>query len=547
MSAADPGEGLCVQDRIASSLTHRHPLHTGRKVEEPRETTVTMLIRTSTVKSRFKRYALAGMLAWTVIVAGSLALGLSGARQESMALARHEANAYVIKDIAFRQWATSHGGVYVPPTAATPPNPYLSNIPERDVVTATGKKLTLMNPAYMLREVQSAFSTPYGEKGRITSLKPLNPINAPDAWERQALERLEKGEKEIEQVSAIDGVSHLRLMLPFFVETGCLKCHGQQGYKVGDIRGGIDVSVPLTSFDAAARQTSVKLVIGHLTVWFAGLIVLFYFTRRALKHEVERAIDEAEIRKLNEELGRKVEERTQQLLKAQEELVHKEKQALLGQVASNVGHELRNPLGVMSNAVYFLQTVLPDADESVKEYLNIIKHEIAKSEHIVSDLLDSVRTTPPRLASVGVTELIRESLNRCSIPSTVNVVLDVPAAIPPLKVDEQQICMALSKLINNGLDAMPEGGVLELKAHERSQAGSITISVRDTGVGMTQEHQAKLFQPLFTTKARGIGLGLVVVKNLVEANGGSVAVQSEPGKGSVFSITLPINATDEGG
>ena len=253
----------------------------------------------------------------------------------------------------------------------------------------------------------------------------------------------------------------------------------------------------------------------------------------------ERKLAEEKIRKLNEGLETRVKERTQQLLEAQEELVRKEKLAVLGQVAGSVGHELRNPLGVMSNAVYFLQTVLTDADDSVKEYLNIIKSEIAGSERIVSDLLDSVRTKPPQPEMLGIAELIAQTLRKCNVPPSVSVKLDIPATLPPLRVDAMQIQQVLRNLISNGVEAMPEGGVLEMRAVENKPDGTVTISVRDSGTGIAPEHLAKLFQPLFTTKARGIGLGLVVVKNLTQANGGSVEVQSESGKGSTFSVVLP--------
>jgi signal transduction histidine kinase len=248
---------------------------------------------------------------------------------------------------------------------------------------------------------------------------------------------------------------------------------------------------------------------------------------------------------MNDELEGKVQERTQQLLQAQDELVRNEKLAVLGQIAGSVGHELRNPLGVMSNAVYFLQTVLADAEDNVKEYLGIIKSEIAGSERIVSDLLDSVRTKPPHSEIVGVRELLEKTLGKCAVPSIVTVKLDIPATVSKLRVDPLQIHQVFRNLISNGIEAMPKGGALEIRAGEDAPAKTITISVKDSGSGIAPEALSKLFQPLFTTKARGIGLGLVVVKNLTQANGGAVQVASEVGKGTVFHITLP--AADERG
>lgn len=236
------------------------------------------------------RSAVIAALAWTTVLAGSLAWYLVGNDQQTLAIARREAAAYIAKDIAFRAWATSHGGVYVPPTERTPPNPYLAGIPNRDVETTSGKKLTLMNPAYVLRELQTHFAGPFGEKGRITSLQPLNPINAPDAWERSALLRCAEGAQEVSAVSDLDGIPHLRVMKPFIVEQGCLKCHGRQGYKVGDVRGGIVVSLSLEPFYADSRRTYRNLMAGHGAVWFIGLMGIGFVTRQNRRRESERKV-----------------------------------------------------------------------------------------------------------------------------------------------------------------------------------------------------------------------------------------------------------------
>jgi signal transduction histidine kinase len=263
---------------------------------------------------------------------------------------------------------------------------------------------------------------------------------------------------------------------------------------------------------------------------------------RALKKEIiERTRAEDEVRKLNDELDLKVQEKTKQLLAAQEALVRKEKLAVLGQIASSVGHELRNPLGVMSNAVFFLHTMLSDADETIREYLGIIKDEITVSERIISALLDAVRTNPPHPERMGVAQLIEQTLNKYIVPPFVTVKLDIPATLPPLQVDSIQIHQVFRNLISNSVEAMPEGGVLEIGAVENRQERTITIRVRDNGAGIAPEVMEKLFQPLFSTKARGIGLGLVVVKNLVEANGGTATVQSEVGIGTTFTVTLPTD------
>lgn len=280
---------------------------------------------------------------------------------------------------------------------------------------------------------------------------------------------------------------------------------------------------------------------GVVTPFLDGLLIvgLLAAVLGELREEVaRRKAAESSMRELNAELEAKVEIKAGQLLEAQEKLVRKEKLVLLGQVADTVGHELRNPLGVMNNAVYYLQAVLPNADETTKEYLGIIKDEIGEAERIVSDLLDAVRTKPPRQEAVDVADVLRQTLRKCDIPASVSVRLDIPQTPPLVRVDPMHLHQVFWNLITNAVEAMPEGGALEIQAAEAPQA--LRISIRDSGIGIAPEQLDKVFEPLFTTKARRVGLGLVVVKKLMQANGGSVAVESEPGKGSVFTVTLPV-------
>jgi PAS domain S-box-containing protein len=242
---------------------------------------------------------------------------------------------------------------------------------------------------------------------------------------------------------------------------------------------------------------------------------------------------------LNKEQEQMIQERTEQLFEAREELVRKEKLAILGQLSGSVAHELRNPLGVMSNAVYYLKLVHCDADETTKEYLEIITHAIDDSRRIITDLLDFARTRQPQRQSVSAEELVRQSLERCSIPDNVTVTVDFPQALPSLNADPLQLEQLLTNFITNGVQAMPDGGALRVWAR-RADNDFVAISVADTGKGITPEHMKKLFQPLFTTKAKGVGLGLVVCRNLAEANGGRIEVESEVGKGTSFTVVLPV-------
>jgi PAS domain S-box-containing protein len=246
------------------------------------------------------------------------------------------------------------------------------------------------------------------------------------------------------------------------------------------------------------------------------------------------------LKSYSENLQAEVENRTCELRYAQEQLVRRERLATLGQLAGSVGHELRNPLGVISNAVYYLNLVQPDANEVVKEYLGIIKKETVAAEKIITDLLDFSRIQSLNREAVSVARLVQQAQERFPVPAPILVSIETPLGLPSVYADPQQIVQVLGNLVVNACQAMPDGGKLTISAVVQNDR--IAIEVQDTGGGIPPENMSKLFEPLFTTKAKGIGLGLTICKNLVEANGGRIEVQSEPGHGSTFTIFLPFGA-----
>jgi len=188
-------------------------------------------------------------------------------------MAKNEARLHFEWMVTFRSWVASHGEVYVPISENTPPNEYL-DVPERDITTPSGKELTLINPAYMTRQVYEMHSRKMGIKGHITSLEPIRPANKPDEWERSALQSFDNGDTERMELSLIGGEQYLRLMRPLFVEQACLKCHAAQGYKLGDIRGGISVSVPMTRYMEYAWHETLGHSINQVLVWVMGIVVV---------------------------------------------------------------------------------------------------------------------------------------------------------------------------------------------------------------------------------------------------------------------------------
>jgi PAS domain S-box-containing protein len=225
--------------------------------------------------TRIRRAFRLAMLLWIALVGASLFLNWRQAERSMSDLALIESRSSFNKDLVYRRWATMHGGVYVPPTDETPPNPHLSEVPNRDVETTTGKKLTLVNPAYMTRQVHELGREQYGTLGHITSLNPIRPENHADPWEMKSLEAFEIGYREVSSVEIMDGQPFLRFMQPMITEVGCLKCHTTQGYKLGDIRGGISVSVPLAPYLEAAGHQQVLFALGHGLIGVLGLLGLW--------------------------------------------------------------------------------------------------------------------------------------------------------------------------------------------------------------------------------------------------------------------------------
>jgi len=227
-------------------------------------------------------------VAWTIVVAGSLILNIWQVRRNTVDAARIQARIAHEKDVLYRRWNAGHGGVYVPVTEETLPNPYLSELPERDISTSSDQQLTLMNPAYMTRQVHELQLDVVGLRGHITSLNPVRPQNAADEWETEALQAFERGELEISSVEMLEGQEYMRLMRPLVTEEGCLKCHATQGYQEGDIRGGISVSVPMAPLWEIERGQMLALWAGHIPLWLLGLGGIYWVGRRLVRGEQSR-------------------------------------------------------------------------------------------------------------------------------------------------------------------------------------------------------------------------------------------------------------------
>jgi signal transduction histidine kinase len=231
-----------------------------------------------------------------------------------------------------------------------------------------------------------------------------------------------------------------------------------------------------------------------------------------------------------------IENKSNQLTKA-------ERFSAIGELATMVAHDLRNPLQGIQNAAFFLKRS-PSAGPKEKEMLTLIEDDVKYSDKIVNDLLDYSRNIRLETTETNPQKLIRESLALTTIPKGVEVI-DETQDMPQLSVDVDKVKRVFINVMNNAIDAMPNGGLLVLQTKATDHI--VEFMVIDSGVGMSKEVMDRIFTPLYTTKARGMGFGLSICKRIVEAHGGRITVKSTPGKGTSFIISLPAETIPKGG
>jgi signal transduction histidine kinase len=245
------------------------------------------------------------------------------------------------------------------------------------------------------------------------------------------------------------------------------------------------------------------------------------------------------VQEAQSQLEEKVADRTRALEHAQEALVRREKLAVLGLLAGGLSHELRNPLGVMTNAVYYLDGVLANPPAHVKRYLKILREQIERSEKILGDLIDFVGVEPPQREPVSPATLVDRQLERLAVPAHIRVHREFPATAPLAYVDPEQVGQVILNLLTNAVQAMGEQpGDLRIRA-ATDDGNHVCVEINDTGPGIPAERLAHIFEPLFTTKAQGFGLGLAVCRTLAAANGAEISVTSQEGRGATFTLVLP--------
>ena len=491
-------------------------------------------------KKRINLFAIVIFIVWSISVVCSVLYNIQNVtnKQQNLALV-HAKNAFE-KDMMFRRWIAMHGGVYVFPTKKTPPNPYLKHIPNRDLTTTTGEKLTLMNPAYALKELMHNFAGMYGEKGRITSLKLLNPQNKADKWETKVLTYFE--EKKFTQFHEFynyKGQDTLRYMKALTVSPNCLKCHVHQGYKVGDTRGGVSITIPMRKYNNDGLIEKENIVYLHLLIYIVGCIIgLIIYKRNIIS--INKEI------KLEEELHQK-----------EEMLHHQSKMASMGEMLENIAHQWRQPLSVISTASsgMIMQKeygILTEEDEI--NSLNTITDSAQHLSKTIDDFRDffnprKERTTFNVKDTYNKTIALLESKFKNRSIEVIENIEDVD-----IYGLDSELVQVIMNILNNARD------ILEMKEkYSRrlifidiyKKSDNLIIKIKDNGGGIPSEIINRIFEPYFTTKhqSQGTGIGLYMTEEMVKKHmNGNVSAEnvnysyeSESFVGACFTITLPIS------
>lgn len=597
---------------------------------------------------------------WTALVLWLAHRAYQGECWYARHQARIEARTHLLETLAFRRWVSRKGGVYVPVSDRTPPNPHLEAL-ERDLSTPSGRRLTLMNPSYVTRELQEEFRERFGILGRLTSLRPKRPGNAALPWEAEALRELEVTRaEELFREDEVEGEAVLRFLKPLVTETSCLSCHGVDGYREGDIRGGLSVELPLRGYLGAAWQRFLSRARSLGLMWslgFAGLLLWMLANRRWRRHDQQarRELEEKEerlrilienvpgvvYRCANDEhwtiefmspdvetltghppedfLGNRVRSfasvihpedrdsvRSQVLERVEAgELFHLEYRLLhadgsvrhvleqgqavsgpggevrcldgvllditlrqdleerrrglerqvletqklesLGVLAGGVAHDFNNLLGVILGNLELLLEDLP-VESPLHERLAAIGAASHRAEELTRQMLAYTGRGQTLLEEIDLNASIQEmtKLFEVTISRKAQLDLDLAEGLPPIEGDLVQLRQIVMNLLTNASEALgPEGGQirfatgvhpLEVEGREREH---VFLRVEDSGCGMGSETRERLFEPFYTTKFKGRGLGMAAVQGVVRSHRGRIEVESEEGEGTCFTLSFP--------
>lgn len=507
-----------------------------------------------------------------------------------MAQIEREARVLFRQVVITRAWIADHGGVFIEKLPDMKRSPYLK---DDEISDRSGRKYLLKTPAMITKEL-SRYAEDQGLYWfHITSLKLTNPENAPDEFERKALERFEKNEaNELFTVERTDKKPFLRYIAPLYIEEGCLRCHAHQGYRIGNVRGAISITLPIEKTYAEIGQNRRDMAIaGVLTVlMLAG--VLFIMIRKLVLTPTRRL--QSSIKAFSdgryeqggvvatgdefEELSRSFAEMAdtigsyhtslnEKILAATRDLAEtnaklQDANVLLHEAdmrksdfVARASHELRTPLTSIKGAMDYIATRLatisqsgkqPDSVEDLLVFFELIKKNTERLIRMVNDMLDIERiemgVSELHLSETDLASLVDEVLASFSLEAEQRRITFERSGKEslPLCVDEDRIRQVLINLVSNALKYSPVGSIIQVTLD--ADATAVRVEVADSGPGIPDDERLRIFERFYRLGDReGTGLGLAVCKSIVEAHGGEISVIANNPSGARFICTFPLH------
>jgi len=519
-----------------------------------------------------------------VAVALSITMGISlyfiSRNHERLVIRQVESQAKALfrQIIITRKWIADHGGIFVEKVPWRAPSPYLV---ESEILDVSGRRFMKESPAMVTKEL-SRYAE---EKGlywfHITSLKLVNPENAPDDFERTALREFEKsGKKDFFKIEKIGPSSYYRYIAPLYIEESCLGCHSRQGYKAGDVRGAISISIPMDYAFSIIRSGRRGMVLASVVTISILMIVLYVMMKELVLRPVKQLKSsmrdfsegkgaEASVIRTGDELEdlsrsfaemsgtlieyhTGLENRVQSATKSLEEANARltELNEKKSDFIAKISHELRTPMTSIRGAMDYLQVKIPriarsrEDTEDVMEFLAVIKKNADRLIRMVNDTLDLERIESGMFdihySQVNILSLIKEVIiSFQTITESRNITFKTTAD-PGINIraGQDMIRQVLINLISNAVNYSPDNSVLQVAAAEAG--GKVSVTVRDQGPGIPPAVREKIFDRFYTIdKRQGTGLGLAICKSIIDAHKGDIRVLDDSGEGAAICFTLP--------